>query len=33
MVETILGENINIDKLLSEEKEENTEYKRLRETF
>lgn len=33
MVEAILGENINIDKLLNEEKEENLEYKRLRETF
>ena len=33
MVETLLGENINIEKLLIEEKEENAEYKRLKETF
>ena len=33
MVETLLGENINVEKLLGDDKDENIEFKRLRETF
>ena len=33
VVEALIGESINVEKLLVEEKEENSEFKRLKETF